>query len=219
MSDDVARFLDRFRHFGAAPSVESYVALFHPAATLFDSGMPRPLTVPEIPEHIAGILKLVPDYEMTPERWRFREPTIFVEAHNRATLVGAPIEWPSIYCIDLRGDQVIRGRRYYDRQPLFGRLSPEISARPAFAPDLPPRGAAIPRDPVAFASLCRLVRSLEAKLLTEAGDESLVLREWEITGDANGQPVRFRLADRIDLAGGRVAEAAVYFDTLAIPAA
>ena len=47
--------------------------------------MPRPITVPEIPEHIEGILKLVPDFEMTPERWRFREPTIFVEAHNQAS--------------------------------------------------------------------------------------------------------------------------------------
>ena len=36
------------------PSVASYLALFHPDATLFDSGMERPITVPEIAEHIGA---------------------------------------------------------------------------------------------------------------------------------------------------------------------
>ena len=48
------RFLERFRAFGAQPDVARYLALFHPDATLFDSGMQRPITVPEIPEHIEG---------------------------------------------------------------------------------------------------------------------------------------------------------------------
>ena len=61
---------------------------------------------------------------MTPERWRFREPTLFVEAHNRASLAGHAVEWPSVYCIDLVGDQVIRGRRYYDRAPLVAKVLP-----------------------------------------------------------------------------------------------
>ena len=57
---DADRFLERFRAFGAQPDVARYLALFHPDATLFDSGMERPITVPEIPEHIEAILKLVP---------------------------------------------------------------------------------------------------------------------------------------------------------------
>jgi hypothetical protein len=142
----VDRFLTRFRHFGASPSITSYLDLFHPDATAFDSGRPRPLTVPEIPEHIEGILKLAPDFRMTPERWRFREPTIFVEAHNEATLAGASIEWASVYCIDLLGDQVIRGRRYYDRQPLFARLSPEIAARVSIAIEKAQIGETIPAE-------------------------------------------------------------------------
>jgi hypothetical protein len=218
-SGDVARFLERFRRFGAAPGVETYLALFHPEATLFDSGMPRPLTVPEIPEHIAGILKLVPDFRMEPERWRSHAPTIFVEAHNQATLAGARVEWPSVYCIDLRGDQVIRGRRYYDRRPLFARLSPEIAKVPAIACEAPRVGRSVPPEPIGLASLRGLVPDLKAKLLCEAGDDTLVMREWELRGTRAGQPLRCGLVDRFDLDAGRVAAGAAYFDTLALPAA
>lgn len=215
MRSDVERFLARFRRFGALPSVESYLALFHPDATLFDSGMPRPLTVPEIPEHIEGILKLVPDFRMTPQRSVFRAPTIFVEAHNAATLAGAPIVWASIYCIDLSGDRVIRGRRYYDRRPLFARLSPEIAARPAFEPEPLPIGAPMPETPIAFAALRRRLPDLEARLVASAGDAALRMREWEL--QSAEQPQRWLMTDRIDLEAGEVRSAAAYFDTLLLP--
>ena len=138
MSGDTDRFLARFRTFGAEPSVATYLALFDPAATLFDSGMERPITVPEIPEHIEAILNLAPDFRMTPERWRRRGPTLFVEAHNQATLRDQLVAWPSVYVMDLRGDRVIRGRRYYDRRPLVSRVFPSVPPEPPFAFALPP---------------------------------------------------------------------------------
>lgn len=134
MGTDVERFLERFVAFGADPGVRSYLALFHPDATLQDAGMERPLTVPEIPEHIEGILKLVPDFRMTPERWRERGGTLFVEAGNRATLAGSEAHWRSVYCVDLLGDRVVRGRRYYDRRPLYARLDPSLPALPRYTP-------------------------------------------------------------------------------------
>src|SRR4030095_5031061 len=88
---DVDRFLERFSRFGAAPSVATYLGLFDPEATLFDSGMPRPIRVPEIPEHTEGILRLVPAFRMAPERWRVRGTTLFVEAKNQASLAGKPL--------------------------------------------------------------------------------------------------------------------------------
>jgi ketosteroid isomerase-like protein len=133
MRPDLESFLDRFAAFGEKPGVERYLALFHPDATLFDSGMERPITVAEIPASIEGVLRLAPEFRMTPERWRFREPTLFVEAHNRARLGGEPFAWRSVYCIDLRGDRVIRGRRYYDRRPLFARILPATPAAPVFS--------------------------------------------------------------------------------------
>lgn len=219
MSAETDRFLARFRRFGAEPSVASYLALFHPDATLLDSGMPRPLTVPEIPEHIEGILKLVPDFRMTPERAVFRAPTIFVEAHNAATLAGAPIEWPSIYCIDLAGDQVIRGRRYYDRRPLFARLSPEVAAQAPFEADPAPIGEPMPEAPIVLDALRRSVPDLDARLVAWAGDATLRMREWELDGTLAGKPLRLLMTDRVDLDAGKVRSASAYFDTLLLTAA
>jgi hypothetical protein len=228
MASDADRFLDRFRCFGAEPSVATYLALFHPEATLFDSGMERPITVPEIPEHIEAILKLAQDFRMTPERWRLRGVTIFVEAHNEATLGGGRIEWPSVYGIDLRGDQVIRGRRYYDRRPLVSRVFPGVSAEPPFAfamPSAPPFAAS--RDIDAFVrtrieSLKTFPRSEpnasgevhELDLLAWAGDGTLLFLEWRARGRAGGKPIEFGIAERIDRGGVRA-----YFDTLAWGAA
>jgi len=147
MEIDVDGFLERFFAFGAAPSVETYLPLFDPAATLFDAGMPRPITVPEIPDSIRGVLALVPDLVMVPERWRERDGTLFVEAGNRATLAGEPVHWRSVYCVDLSGDRVVRGRRYYDRRPLFARLDPSLPSLPDAR--VAPTGAATPiADPV-----------------------------------------------------------------------
>lgn len=125
---DVDAFLRRFHRFGATPSVETYLALFHPDATLFDDGMERPLTVDEIPAHIEGVLAMAPGFRMTPERWRAHGAALFVEARNHAAPGGAPVAWRAVYRIDLRGDQVIRGRRYFDRAALLAHLMPD--ARP-----------------------------------------------------------------------------------------
>ena len=225
-ADEIERFLALFRRFGAAPCVEFYLAFFDPEATLFDSGMQRPISVPEIPEHIEGILKLVPDFEMTPVRWRFREPTIFVEAHNQASFGPALAEWPSVYCIDLRADRVIRGRRYYDRRPLFARLSPEIAAQSAFEGGSPLAIDAPVADAETLAAHCVAraaerarsfgIDGLTLELATWAGDASLAFLEWTATGERDGRPLRFGVADRYDLANGRVTASRAYFDSLAL---
>jgi ketosteroid isomerase-like protein len=122
---DVDSFLRRFHRFGATPSVDTYLALFHPDATLFDDGMERPLTVDEIPAHIEGVLAMAPGFRMTPERWRARDAAVFVEARNVAAPGGAPVAWRAVYRVDLRGDQVLRGRRYFDRAALLAHLMPD----------------------------------------------------------------------------------------------
>ncbi|MDX2166661.1 MAG: hypothetical protein SF182_06340 [Deltaproteobacteria bacterium] len=145
---DVEAFLARFHRFGATPSVETYLPLFHPDATLFDDGMERPLTVDEIPAHIEGVLAMAPGFQMTPERWRARGAALFVEACNVAAPGGAPIAWRAVYRVDLRGAQVTRGRRYFDRAALLAHLMPDavpptwtVSAA-TVAAEAPQRGAA-----------------------------------------------------------------------------
>ena len=55
------------------------------------------------------------------------------------------------------------------------------------------------------------------QLATWAGDDSLAFLEWTATGERNGQPLRFGVADRYDLADGRVTASRAYFDSLALP--
>ena len=217
MQPDVDRFLARFAAFGATPSVASYLALFHPDATLFDSGMPRPIRVPEIPEHIEGILRLVPDFQMTPERWRARGSTLFVEARNRASLAGAELRWHSVYCMDLAGDRVMRGRRYYDRRPLFAALNPDLPALPPAA--LRPGGDPLPAAgteasrPAWARRLEICVPELALTPLLAAGDDALRFIEWRVDGGHAGEAFSFGVAERVDLRAGNTL---AYFDTLAL---
>ncbi len=224
MQPDAERFLERFRAFGSEPDVARYLALFHPDATLFDSGMERPITVPEIPEHIEAILKLAADFRMTPERWRLRDATIFVEAHNQATLRDRRVEWPSVYVIDLRGDQVIRGRRYYDRRPLVSLVFPGVSSQPPFEFALPALPVGLPSGDVgalvrARASSLRAVSGTEMEVLAWAGDDALVFLEWRARRTAQGRAVEVGIAERFDLAAEGGADGRLYFDTLALDSA
>jgi hypothetical protein len=133
--EERAAFLKRFERFGAEPSVETYLALFHPDAVLFDDGMERPIGVAEIPSHISGVLALVKGFRMRPERWRARGPVLMVEAHNAGEVAGKAVSWRAVYRIELEGSLVKNGRRYFDRAPLLAALDPNT---PSVAPRLAP---------------------------------------------------------------------------------
>lgn len=120
---NVTQWIEKFQAFGARPSPENYAILFDPEGTVFDSGMERPLKATEVAMHMGGILKLMPDLHITVHRWRERKGTVFVDAQNAATIAGRKTLWDAVYCVTLRGDRVIRGRRYYDRAPLLARVS------------------------------------------------------------------------------------------------
>lgn len=144
--EERAAFLKRFERFGAEASVETYLALFHPEARLFDDGMERPIGVAEIPAHIAGVLNLVRGFRMRVERWRARGRVVFVEAHNAGAIAGKPVAWRAAYRIELDGSLVRDGRRYFDRAPLLAALDP---TRPVTLAALAPgAGAAAPEPAV-----------------------------------------------------------------------
>jgi ketosteroid isomerase-like protein len=130
----IEQWVEQFRGFGARPSPERYAALFDPEGTVFDPGMERPLPATEVTPHMAGILKLMPDLHFTIARWRAQGDTVFVEAHNSATVAGQKMLWDAVYCVRLREGRVIRGRRYYDRVPLLARMSPTFPALPPYDP-------------------------------------------------------------------------------------
>lgn len=157
MSDAGATFLARFRRFGAEPSRDTYLALFHPDATLLDAGMPAPLTVADIPAHIEAVLAVAQGFRMVPERWRQGGATLFVEADNEATIAGAACRWRSLYVMELDGDVVRRGQRYYDRAPLYAALDASL-------PLPPPLAGAAPLGSVAPAAIAARPQPLEALL-------------------------------------------------------
>src|SRR5262249_13832994 len=111
---------------------------------------------------------------------------------------------------------VLRGRRYYDRRPLFARLSAEVASLPPFEAEPPPIGDAPPATSLAEAALRRRMADVALRLVAEAGDDALVFREWEARGTGGGKPVQIGVAARLDLAGGAIASARSYFDTLAL---
>ncbi len=143
-AEECAAFLKDFERFGSTPSVETYLALFHPEARLYDESMERPISVSEIPAHIAGVLALVQGFRMRPERWRTRDGRLFVEAHNQGQIAGTPVSWRAVYRIELEGSLGRDGRRYFDRAPILRRLDPTTpTLEAACAPhDL---GGALPR--------------------------------------------------------------------------
>ncbi|MEN8162287.1 MAG: nuclear transport factor 2 family protein, partial [Myxococcota bacterium] len=156
-----ALFLKRFEHFGSAASVESYLALFHPEAELFDDGMERPIGVAEIPEHIRGVLALVRGFRMQPERWRARGKHVMVEAYNDGEVAGRPVSWRAVYRIELEGSLVRKGRRYFDRAALLAGLDPNTpNVTPRLVPEAPPARAPAgavrgrPLSPADFVSAC-----------------------------------------------------------------
>ena len=96
--------------------------------------MQRPLKVVEMAPHMGGILTLMPDLHITVNRWRAQSDTVFVDAQNSATIAGRKVLWDAVYCVTLRRDRVIRGRRYYDRAPLLARVHPALPSLPLYEP-------------------------------------------------------------------------------------
>lgn len=158
-NEERAAFLERFERFGVAASVETYLALFHPEARLFDDAMERPIGVAEIPAHIEGVLALVRGFRMRVERWRARGRVVFVEAHNAGVIAGKPVAWRAVYRLELEGSQVRDGRRYFDRAPLLVALGPgRPLALAALAPGAGPGLAEAAAVPGRGASPGELVR-------------------------------------------------------------
>ena len=265
---EVARFLERFRSFGAAPSVATYLPLFHPDARLFDDGMERPITVEEIPDSISATLALAQGFVMVPERWRARGDAVLVEARNEATIFGTACRWQSVYRVQLEGDLVIDGRRYYDRAPLLAAFDPATPRLPSLEPDAtelvePDALPCLDRGvtPAGLVELCsrsfasRDWRDLAALLREDAtwhapgvtgasgrdalvgqrtrfaallgdacprvrrwaGDDALVLIEWQAdVPTPSGASYALGMAERFDLASGRVLAARTYFDAASL---
>ena len=134
-SDQADRFLEAFFRFFAAPSVASYTPLFHPDGTLQDAGMATPLPAAQTGEAIRLVLSKLPDLHITPVRHAARDGRVFVEARNRGTMRGQPLQWGALYRVHLKDARVFRGRRFYDQVELMKPILPADARLPAFVAD------------------------------------------------------------------------------------
>ena len=177
---DLDGFYRRFTAWGADATVDGYVDLFDPDATLFDSGMPEPLPASGIRALITRTLGLLEGFRFEPARQGRgplggRADTLFLEARNSAVLLGEPVTWPAVYCVTVRGDRVLRGRRYYDQAAILPAAM--VAALPAEEPH-PDAG------PVSIAPVS----------VGRADDGWF--REWTGTVAPEGTPVRFDAIER-----------------------
>jgi hypothetical protein len=122
-------FLTRFASFGSEPTPARYLDLFHSEGTVQHPGMARALARHEIPSFISVALSTMPDFRLRPVRWCDGGDVFFVEAASSGTVRGAQVTWPAIYCVNLRGDRVIRGRAYYDRAAVLSGFEPALAER------------------------------------------------------------------------------------------
>jgi ketosteroid isomerase-like protein len=112
--EDWQRYLEKFTAWGAAPSIEGYLALFDPEATLQHPGMAQPISGDEIRAFISRGMDSAADYRLVPTNWAARGDTLFVEARQNARIAGREVSWPAALCLKLRGERVLVGRAYYD---------------------------------------------------------------------------------------------------------
>lgn len=137
---DPEGFVRQFARFGEHPRVEHYVALFAPAGTVQHPGMVRPLAGREIPDFISAVLSLMPDFELRPLRWCSRGDIAFVEAQSSGSIGDKHASWAAIYRVQLSGNQVLRGRSFYDRAEVFAQL--ERGEEPRYSPSTESTAAA-----------------------------------------------------------------------------
>ncbi len=177
---DLDGFYQRFTAWGADATVDGYVDLFDPDATLFDSGMPEPLPASGIRALITGTLGLLQGFRFEPVR-QGRGPadgtadTLYLEARNTAVIGGEAVTWPAVYCVTVRGDRVLRGRRYYDQSAIL----PAAMAAALPAEDPHPHAGPSSIRPVSVGR----------------ADDGW-FREWTGTVAPQGTPVRFDAVER-----------------------
>jgi hypothetical protein len=109
--------------------------------------MTTPLTYDQIGPTIHGVLTALPDFRFSFRCVAADDHEVIVEARNEATVAGRPLTWRAAYCVSLRGDLVVRGRRTYDQHPIFAAAA--AAAVPSTAAGAPAAAAALPAHPLA----------------------------------------------------------------------
>ncbi len=116
---DAAAFVERFRGYWRAPSVEGLEALLAPDVRLVAPMTPTTHTLAEGKRAFATILALTPDLTAEVQRWGATEDGILIEFTLSGSVAGVPVSWPAVDRIVLRDDGLAAERvSYFDTAPL-----------------------------------------------------------------------------------------------------
>jgi ketosteroid isomerase-like protein len=131
--NDAADFVDRFRVYWRAPSVEGLDALLAPDVRLVAPMTPTTGTLEEGKRAFAAILGLTPDLTAEVHRWGATDDGVLIEFTLSGSAAGAPISWRAVDRIVLREDGLASERvSYFDSTPLILAALRRPRAWPAF---------------------------------------------------------------------------------------
>lgn len=130
---DAADFVERFRAYWRAPSVEGLDALLAPDVRLVAPMTPTTQTLAEGKRAFANVLALTPDLTAEIHRWGATDDGVLIEFTLSGSAAGAPISWHAIDRIVLRDDGLASERvSYFDSTPLLLNVLRRPRAWPAF---------------------------------------------------------------------------------------
>jgi hypothetical protein len=130
---DAADFVERFRTYWRAPSVEGLETLLAPDVRLVAPMTPTTHTLEEGKRVFAGLLTLFPDLSGDVHRWGATEDGVLIEFTLSGSTAGVPVSWRAVDRIVLREDGLASERvSYFDSAPLALKVLRRPRAWPAF---------------------------------------------------------------------------------------
>jgi hypothetical protein len=129
-----ADFVERFRAYWRAPSVDGLDALLAPDVRLVAPMTPTTHTLAAGKRAFAGLLALVPDLTADVHRWGETPNGVLIEFTLSGSIAGVPVSWRAVDRVALRDDGLASERvSYFDSAPLVVTVLRHPRAWPAFA--------------------------------------------------------------------------------------
>ncbi|HUE29329.1 MAG TPA: nuclear transport factor 2 family protein [Verrucomicrobiae bacterium] len=102
--ETAADFVEGFRRYWSAPSLDGLSALLAPDVTFVQPLAPRMHGLDEVRRQFGAIFAWLPDLRAEVDRWSSAGNVVFIEFRLRATIGGRLFEWPVIDRFLLRDD-------------------------------------------------------------------------------------------------------------------
>jgi len=126
--DRAATFVEGFRRFWCAPSLDGLPELLAPDVKLVQPLAPVMHGLEEVRRQFGAIFAWLPDLSGEVDRWSGTGDFVFIEFRLRGTIGGRPFEWPVVDRFVLRADgKAVERVTYFDSLPLLG----AAAARPS----------------------------------------------------------------------------------------